>query len=138
MGRRLIPQLLEAGYRVRTLGRSLKKMQCRPWAGHSNVELAQGDVLELASLEKAARGCGGAFFPRSFHGGGTRHVYRSRSPGSPKYSYRATAAAGLERLIYLGAGKPEDPNLSEHLRSRTEVARILQSGPTPTTFLRPP
>ncbi|MEJ2092776.1 MAG: SDR family oxidoreductase [Syntrophobacterales bacterium] len=29
-----------------------------------------------------------------------------------------------------------DPHLSEHLRSRYEVARILQSGPVPATFLR--
>ncbi|MEW6386028.1 MAG: SDR family oxidoreductase [Thermodesulfobacteriota bacterium] len=30
----------------------------------------------------------------------------------------------------------DDPHLSEHLRSRHEVARILQSGPVPATFLR--
>jgi hypothetical protein len=50
---------------------------------------------------------------------------------------RAAAAAGLERLIYLGGlGEPDDPHLSEHLRSRLEVAGILQSGPAPATVLR--
>ena len=44
---------------------------------------------------------------------------------------------GLERLIYLGGlGELDDPRLSEHLRSRLEVARILQSGPVPATVLR--
>jgi uncharacterized protein YbjT (DUF2867 family)/uncharacterized protein YndB with AHSA1/START domain len=50
---------------------------------------------------------------------------------------RAAAEAGLDRIIYLGGlGGADDPNLSEHLRSRHEVAWILQSGPVPTTFLR--
>ena len=50
---------------------------------------------------------------------------------------RAAAAAGLDRIIYLGGlGGADDPNLSEHLRSRFEVARILQSGAVPTTCLR--
>lgn len=49
---------------------------------------------------------------------------------------RAAEAAGMERIIYLGGLGEEDPSLSKHLRSRLEVARILQSGPVPTTFLR--
>ena len=35
VGGRLIPALLDAGYWVRAMGRSLEKMGCRPWAGHS-------------------------------------------------------------------------------------------------------
>jgi uncharacterized protein YbjT (DUF2867 family) len=136
VGGRLIPQLLAAGYRVRALGRSVKKMQCRPWAGHSGVELVQGDVLELASLEKAAQGCWAGFY--LVHSMvAAPDTYTETDRLGAQNMGRAAAAAGLERLIYLGGlGKPEDPHLSEHLRSRTEVARILQSGPTPTTFLR--
>ncbi|MBM4288709.1 MAG: SDR family oxidoreductase [Deltaproteobacteria bacterium] len=136
VGGRLIPQLLQAGYRVRALGRSLGKMQCRPWASHPNLELAQGDVLDLSSLQPAARGCWAAFY-----------LVHSMIAAPDKYSeadrqgaqnmVQAAAEAGLNRIIYLGGlGQLEDPNLSAHLRSRYEVARILQSGPTPTTFLR--
>ncbi len=50
---------------------------------------------------------------------------------------RAAQAAGVDRIIYLGGlGGVSDPHLSEHLRSRLEVARILQSGPVHATFLR--
>jgi uncharacterized protein YbjT (DUF2867 family) len=50
---------------------------------------------------------------------------------------KAAAAGGLDRIIYLGGlGGVSDPHLSEHLRSRYEVARVLQSGPVPATFLR--
>jgi uncharacterized protein YbjT (DUF2867 family) len=32
VGGRLIPALLDAGYRVRAMGRTLAKVACRPWA----------------------------------------------------------------------------------------------------------
>jgi uncharacterized protein YbjT (DUF2867 family)/uncharacterized protein YndB with AHSA1/START domain len=50
---------------------------------------------------------------------------------------QAATAAGLNRIIYLGGlGSADDPNLSEHLRSRHDVAHMLQSGAVPTTCLR--
>ena len=135
MGGRLVPQLLNAGYRVRALGRSLAKLQGRPWANHPLVELAQGDVLDYDSLERAARGCGAAFY--LVHSMvADPGVYRDRPQGAQNM-VRAAAVAGLEPIIYLGGlGGTDDPHLSEHLRSRHEVARILQSGPVPATFLR--
>ena len=62
VGGRLIPALLDAGYRVRAMGRTLAKVACRPWAHHDQVELAQGDVLDLESLKKAAAGCWAAYY----------------------------------------------------------------------------
>jgi uncharacterized protein YbjT (DUF2867 family) len=111
-------------------------MQCRPWASHPNVELAKGDVLEHTSLEKAVKGCWAAFYlVHSMVAAPDNYSATDRQ--AAQNMVRAAAMAGLNRIIYLGGlGKPEDPNLSAHLRSRTEVARILQSGPTPTTFLR--
>jgi uncharacterized protein YbjT (DUF2867 family) len=47
VGGRLVPQLLQAGYRVRALGRSISKLKGRPWGNHPLVELAAGDVLIL-------------------------------------------------------------------------------------------
>ena len=48
----------------------------------------------------------------------------------------AAEKAGLEKIIYLGGLGEETSELSKHLRSRTEVATILQSGKVPVTFLR--
>ena len=50
VGGRLAPRLLEAGYHVRAIARSLGKIACRPWAGHPNLELVQADVTDAASL----------------------------------------------------------------------------------------
>jgi hypothetical protein len=48
----------------------------------------------------------------------------------------AAAAGGVERIIYLSGLGEEDNGLSRHLRSRTEVARILSEGPVPVTVFR--
>ena len=42
----------------------------------------------------------------------------------------AAAAAGVERVVYLGGIEPESGAVSPHLRSRLEVERILrEAGP---------
>jgi uncharacterized protein YbjT (DUF2867 family) len=61
VGGRLAPRLLEAGYRVRALGRSVAKLRGRPWGGHPHLEVAQGDLLDLESLKRAAQGCAAAW-----------------------------------------------------------------------------
>jgi uncharacterized protein YbjT (DUF2867 family) len=68
------------------------------------------------------------------------------NPGTPDFAgtdrlaaentARAAAGAGVRRIVYLGGLGEEGEELSEHLRSRREVGRILGSGPVPTTFLR--
>jgi hypothetical protein len=51
----------------------------------------------------------------------------------------AAYSEGLERIIYLGGlAETQDNPLSEHLRSRNEVAAVLGSGPVPLTVLRAP
>ena len=135
VGGRLVPLLLDAGYRVRVLGRSLSKLESRPWAGHKNIEMVQGDFLDYPSLEKAAEGCWAAFY--LVHSMNPRHKdFAEADRNAARNMAKAASRGGLERIIYLGGLGIEGKTLSKHLRSRTEVARILQSGRVPTTFLR--
>jgi uncharacterized protein YbjT (DUF2867 family) len=138
VGGRLIPALLDAGYRVRAMGRSPAKMACRPWSGHSLVELVQGDVLDLESLKKAAAGCQTAYYlVHSMIAQKEKFVEADRRAAHNMVA--AATAAGLARIIYLGGlAEAKDSILSKHLLSRIEVANILQSGPVPTTDLRAP
>lgn len=136
VGGRLIPRLLESGYRIRALGRSLRKLKSRPWAQHPRLVPIRGDVLNLDSLRKALEGCWAAFY--------LVHSMNSEQENFEEADRRAaenmivaSADAGLERIIYLGGlGDVAYNSLSRHLKSRHEVAEILQSGPVPTTFLR--
>ena len=57
MGGRLIPRLLEAGYHVRAVGRSLERLRIRAWASHPAVELLEADILDRSALLRASQGC---------------------------------------------------------------------------------
>ena len=138
VGGRLIPSLLAEGYRVRAMGRNLEKIGCRPWAGNSRIELIQGDVLDLESIKKAASGCRAAYYlVHSMIAQKEKFVAADRR--AARNMVAAAAAAGLDRIIYLGGlAEAKDGILSKHLRSRIEVADILQAGLVPTTDLRTP
>jgi uncharacterized protein YbjT (DUF2867 family)/uncharacterized protein YndB with AHSA1/START domain len=136
VGGRLVPRLLEAGYRVRALGRSVGKLKSRPWGEHPRIELARGDVLDEASLGQAVQGCWAAFYLVHSMTAAVEDFAQTDRRAAGNMA-RAAAAAKLDRIIYLGGlGGADDPRLSEHLRSRQEVARLLQDGPVPLTFLR--
>ena len=135
VGGRLVPLLLESGYRVRVMGRSLDKLACRPWAGHPRAELVQADAFDLSLMKKAAAGCRAAFYlVHSMKARGRDFAEADRT--AARNMAEAAATGGVERIIYLGGLGGDDAELSEHLRSRAEVARILQSGRVPATFLR--
>jgi uncharacterized protein YbjT (DUF2867 family) len=46
------------------------------------------------------------------------------------------ARAGVEQIVFLGGLGADDPNLSEHLRSRAQTARVLADGDVPVTTVR--
>ena len=95
------------------------------------TEVVGGDVLDAESVRAALEGVDVAYYL----------VHSMSSTGSFAAADRAAAAAfgaaardaGVRRVIYLGGlGGGE---LSEHLRSRQEVGRILREA-TPTTEFR--
>ena len=98
---RLIPALLDAGYRIRAMGRNLEKLSCRPWARNSKVELVQGDVLSIDSLKKAVSGCRTAYYlVHSMIARGKKFDEADRV--GAQNMVKAAAEMGLERIIYLG------------------------------------
>jgi len=137
VGGRLVPKLLNAGYRVRAMGRSLEKLAGRNWAGNPGVELVAGDVMDLAALTRAAQGCRTAYYlVHSMLSGKGKFAEVDRQ--SARNMSSAAADAGLARIIYLGGLAESQEPASKHMRSRLEVGDILQEGPVPTTHLRTP
>jgi uncharacterized protein YbjT (DUF2867 family) len=135
IGARLIPRLLQAGFRVRALARTPGKIEGRSWSEHPNLEIVRGDVLDLASLTAACRGCRAAYY--LVHS--MNHVsldFVSTDRIAAVNMARAAELCGLERIIYLGGLGESSEILSEHLSSRTEVAEILTGGTVPVTVLR--
>ncbi len=133
---RLIPLLLDAGYRVRAMGRTIEKMTGRPWGKDANVELVTGDIMDTGSLQKAVAGCGTIYY--LVHSMISRKgAYRDADKTGAANMVRAAADQGAEHIIYLGGlGDIHHKNISKHLVSRNEVGKILQSSPVPATILR--
>ena len=125
VGGRLVPLLASRGHRVRAMGRSLEKLNCRPWARLPNVETAAADVRRKDDFARAAQGCRVAFY--LVHSMIAEKKQYAGADRQGALNMAAVAAAcGLERIIYLGGlGDRDDPRLSRHRRSRHEVERIL-------------
>lgn len=135
IGARLVPRLLNAGYRVRAVSRSLEKLQGCHWSKHENVELMAADVLNSEALTAACADCQIAYY--------LVHSMNSQQKDFAEADRRAAGimvaaakAAGLKRIIYLGGLGEKSDDLSHHLRSRAEVSDILTSGTVPVTVLR--
>ena len=71
--------------------------------------------------------------PRPFAG---QQRLRGARPARGVGRRRAAERAGLRQLVYLGGLGDQSPELSRHLRSRAETAKLLASGSVPVTTLR--
>lgn len=132
IGGRLVPRLLEMGYRVRCLARDPSRLEGRPWV--DSVEVAAGDVLRPESLAAAMRGVGTAYYLIHSLGGGAD--FHRRDLEAARQFGVAAREAGVERIIYLGALAEDSAHLSEHLRSRQQTGDSLRSGGVPVTEFR--
>lgn len=132
VGGRLVPRLLEKGYRVRCLVREKARIEGRGWKG---VEVATGDVFEYATLVSALQRVEIAYYLVHAMGGGeegfeARDLYAAQNFG------RAAQEAGVKRIIYLGGLGRDEDELSPHLRSRHEVGEQLRSWNVAVTEFR--
>ncbi len=136
IGGRLVPRLLDAGYQVRCLARSPKKLADRPWAGHPEVEVVRGDLAEPESIERALSGCTAAYYlVHSMLAAGDEYADKDRRMARD-FAAVASRSPDLKRIVYLGGLGETGEGLSEHLSSRREVEDELQAGSVPVTVLR--
>ncbi len=135
VGIRLVAHLLAKGLRVRAASRNPEKLEAMPWSGDSEIEHVRADVFDRDALRKACDGCSTAFY--LIHSMGSRRGDFSLADREAAGNMAWAAEQGrLARVIYLGGLGEEGTALSEHLRSRNEVGKILQSGRVPATVLR--
>lgn len=136
VGGRLVPRLLDAGYRVRVLVRDPARLTGRSWS--DRVEVVQGDALNPKSLARALAGISVAYYlihsmQKVAKGSGDSHQ-RDRLAASNFGS--AAKAAGLQRIIYLGGLGDPDADQSPHLRSRQQTGDALRTAGVPITEFR--
>ena len=132
VGGRLVPELLEAGYRVRVMARTPSKLEGRPWQPH--VEVAEADAHDPEAVRAALEGVDVAYY--LLHSIGTGKDFAATERRTAEIFASAASSAGVRRIVYLGGLDPEGEDLSEHLASRSEVGKVLLASGVPTAVLR--
>src|SRR5512138_3199980 len=132
VGGRLVPRLLEAGYRVRCLVRDPSRLQGRPWL--KRVEVVSGDALVPGTLAEALKDISVAYY--LIHGKQGGQTNANHDLEMARNFAEAAGEAGLERIIYLGELVDPTTNLSPYLRARHETGSILRHSRMPVTEFR--
>ncbi|GAB6860754.1 NAD(P)H-binding protein [Haloplanus litoreus] len=128
VGGRLVPALVDASHEVTVLVRDAERYD--PPAG---VRVVEGDLLEPSSYA-AALDVDAAYY--LVHSMTARDDFADHDRRAADGFARAASEAGVERVVYLGGLGEDRDHLSEHLRSRREVERVLATGRYALTTLR--
>ena len=132
VGGRLVPILLQNGYRVRCVTRSVGSLQDRDWT--NDVEIVEADLEEKSEVFNALRGSDRALY--LVHSMSATRNFAEAEEKIAKNFIDVSDEAGLKQLVYLGGLGQDHVEKSAHLQSRQIVGRILASGSTPVTELR--
>jgi uncharacterized protein YbjT (DUF2867 family) len=132
IGGRLAPRLAEAGHVVRCLTRQPERLRGVVWS--DQVDVVAGDALDRASLDTAMHGIDVVFY--LVHSIGTGPSFEDSDRRAARNTADAAAAAGVQRIVYLGGLVPQGELASPHLASRAEVGQILLDGAVPTVVLQ--
>lgn len=130
IGSRLTRALLAKGVNVRCMVRAPGSARL-PEGG----EVVPGDLLKPVTLPPVLAGVDTAYYLVHSMAGGRSGFERRDREVATNFT-KAAEKAGIRRVIYLGGLGETGDGLSEHLKSRLEVAEILRSGSFATTFLR--
>jgi uncharacterized protein YbjT (DUF2867 family) len=118
IGSALAPALVRAGHDVRGLSRD-------PGRITSEIPVLEGDVISGTGLEAALDGVDVAYYLiHSMEPSADGPFLRRERAGAERFA-RAAAAAGVERIVYLGGLIPSGGAVSDHLASRLAVEEIL-------------
>lgn len=132
VGGRLVPRLLEAGYRVRVLVRDPARLHGRPWL--EEVEVVTGDALAEGKLNEALKDVSVAYYLIHGKQGGRDNAERDLTVAR-NFAW-AAEQMGVQRIIYLGELVDPTSDLSPYLRARHETGYILRYGGVPVTEFR--
>lgn len=142
VGSHVVPALLQAGHRVVALVRSdaagARVLRRLPAGDRDRVELRRGDVTEPATLPPALEGVEAVVhlvaIPRDWDGG--RSLRRVNEEGT-RHVVEAMEAAGVRRLVHLGAlGVVDDPRL-HYAGSKARAERFVAGSDLAWTILKP-
>jgi len=134
IGGRLVPELIERGYKVRVMVRSYSTEYPERWPG---AEVIVADALNVDQLRRALKDVSVAYY--LIH---SMLVARKRFMPSEKLiveNFRRVAEEmKVRRIIYLGTQGIDGIELKGRYKNRIKVGDQLRQGKVPVTILRTP
>ena len=130
-GGAVVRHMLPKGWRLRALTRNPKSYAARQLA-EKGVELAEGDMDDPASLDRAARGVYGVYSVQDFWTVGAR-----REVQQGKNLADVAKKAGVEHFVYSSVGGAERNTGITHWETKWVVEKHVRSLNLPVTILRP-
>jgi uncharacterized protein YbjT (DUF2867 family) len=143
IGRRLVRKLLVSpgttNWSIRCMTRKAHSLSNYFQNDRDNLEFVQADVQNYPELVKALTGVDVAYYLIHSMEGSSKEwkKFAERDRVAAENFARAVNEAGVSRVIYLGGltYAPEQ-ELSNHLRSRTEVGEVLKKSNAAVTIFR--
>ncbi len=138
IGKRLVSELTGRNIKLRLFVRNPSKVSAAI-LNKKDIEIVKGDIVSGDGLEDAVRGIHTAYY--LVHSMGGKSMFKNTEfarmdKDAAKNFISSADEADIKRVIYLGGLGETGKGLSEHLRSREEVAEILSSGKLHATVLR--
>lgn len=134
MGGHLAPYLMDHGIPVRAMARTPSKLEGRRWTERwAHCEIVQGDVLDPPTLEDCFGNVRVAFY--LIHAMCAGKDYLQLEIDGARNFAEAAAAAGVERVFYIGGLVPEGAD-TQHILARKAIGDTLREGSVPVTEIR--
>jgi uncharacterized protein YbjT (DUF2867 family) len=130
-GGAVVRHMLPKGWKLRALTRSPGGPAARDLE-RQGVEVAQGDLDDPASLERAVRGVYGVYSVQDYWTvGAKREVQQGKNLAD------AARKGGVAHLVYSSVGGAERNSGIDHFETKWEIEKYIRQLGLPATILRP-
>jgi uncharacterized protein YbjT (DUF2867 family) len=127
----VVRHLLERQLTVRALVRDPQSDRAKALAGQG-IEIAQGDMDDLASLKKAMAGVRGVYSVQDyFTAGAAREVQEGKNMAD------AALDAGVDHFVFSSVGGAERESGIAHFETKWEIENHIRKLGLPATVIRP-
>jgi NADH dehydrogenase len=130
IGQRLVRELVSRAYGVRVLSRRASQPD------QPGLEHAQGDLLDAASLERAAEGTDSVFHLAAVTHTHREEHYEQVNTTGTRLLLKASAAAGVQKFLFVSSRAASEDG-GAYARSKLRAEREVRSAGLPWVILRP-
>ena len=130
-GGAVIRHMLPKGWKLRALTRNPGSATAQGLM-RQGIDVAQGDLEDPTSLERAARGVYGIYSVQDFWSVGAK-----REVQQGKNLAEAAKKAGVEHFVFSSVGGAERNSGIDHWESKWEIEKYIRKLGLPATILRP-